>query len=194
MDRYRKDGPGVTTRLLAELLTDTDALDGTLLDVGSGIGALTFELLARGVVQATAVDASSAYLSVAAREAVTRGRSADIQFVEGDFLDLAANVPAATVVALDRVICCHPMYERLLEESLGHARRSFAFSYPRDVWYVRLGVAFENALRRLRGNPFRTFVHSAARMRQIVEGAGFTRSARRRTWQWVAEVYARSHR
>ena len=36
VDRYRKDGPGVTTRLLAELLTDTDALDGTLLDVGSG--------------------------------------------------------------------------------------------------------------------------------------------------------------
>ena len=67
---YRKKGPGPTTRLLRDLLADTGAIDGTLLDVGSGIGGLTFELLEGGVTRAIAVDASAAYLAAAAQDEV----------------------------------------------------------------------------------------------------------------------------
>jgi hypothetical protein len=43
---YRNKDPGATTRLLRDLLLKTGRLEGALLDVGSGIGGLTFELLA----------------------------------------------------------------------------------------------------------------------------------------------------
>jgi 2-polyprenyl-3-methyl-5-hydroxy-6-metoxy-1,4-benzoquinol methylase len=56
------------------MLVDAGAADGTLLDVGAGIGGLTFELLERGVERATAIDASSAYLAAAAQEATRRDR------------------------------------------------------------------------------------------------------------------------
>lgn len=47
--RYRAKGPEPTTRLLLAGLTKAGPLHGLLLDVGSGIGALTFELLERGL-------------------------------------------------------------------------------------------------------------------------------------------------
>ena len=110
----------------------------------------------------------------------------------GDFLDHARLIPAATVVTLDRVVCCYPLYQPLLEEALRHAERYFAFSYPRDVWYVRAAIAFENAIRRIRRNPFRAFVHPVERMTHVVQSAGFKLVSRRQTRQWSAEVYVRS--
>jgi SAM-dependent methyltransferase len=192
LDRYRSAGPGSTARLVRDLLVEAGPLDGLLLDVGAGVGAVTFELLARGVSGAIVVDASSAYLMAASEEAASRGLSDAIRFVKGDFLDVASELPVATVVTLDRVICCHPLYERLLDASLKHSERWLALSYPRNVWYVHVAVALENALRWLRRNRFRAFVHPADRMTHIIERAGFTRLARRQTWQWSVDVYERS--
>jgi 2-polyprenyl-3-methyl-5-hydroxy-6-metoxy-1,4-benzoquinol methylase len=75
MKRYREKGPGPTTRLLRDGLVDAGLLEGTLLDVGGGVGALSFDLLDRGVARAVVVDASAAYLAVASEEAARRGRS-----------------------------------------------------------------------------------------------------------------------
>jgi len=193
LETYRQKGPGSTTRLLRDLLVEAGPLDGVLLDVGSGIGGLMFELLERGLGRAIAVDASSAYLAAAAEEATRRDRLRALQFVHGDFLDVASQVPAAAMVTLDRVICCYPSYEPLLQESLRHAERSFAFSYPRAAWYVRAAIAFENTVRWLKNDPFRAFVHPVEGMTTVIEAAGFTLVERRRTWQWAADLWVRSH-
>ena len=191
LKRYRANGPGPTTRLLQEGIARTGALNGTLLDVGSGIGALTFGLLERGITRAVAVDASSAYNDAARQEAERLGRSHVIRFIHADFVSVASELPPAALVTLDRVVCCYPSYEPLLDAALRHADQRLALSYPRDVWYVRLGVALENGLRRLRHNSFRTFVHPAARMEQMVREAGFDLSSRQATWMWSVDVYTR---
>jgi SAM-dependent methyltransferase len=188
---YRKRGPGSTTRLLRDLLLETGAVSGVLLDVGSGVGGLTFELLEHGVERAIAVDASPANLAAATEEAIRRGRNGVVRLVLGDFLDHARHIPAATVVTLDRVVCCYPLYQPLLEEAMRHAERYFAFSYPRDVWYVHGAISFENAMRRIRSNPFRAFVHSVERMTDVIRSADFKLVSRRQTRQWSAELYAR---
>lgn len=188
---YRKKGPGTTTRLLRDLLLETGDVEGVLLDVGSGVGGLTFELLEQGVERAISVDASPANLAAATEEAARRGRTAAVRFVLGDFLDRATEIPAATVVTLDRVVCCYPLYQPLLEEAMRHADRYFALSYPRQIWYVHAAIAFENAMRRIRSNPFRTFVHSVERMTNVIRSADFNLVSRRQTRQWSAELYAR---
>jgi tRNA1(Val) A37 N6-methylase TrmN6 len=43
--QYREKGPGVTTSLLRDLIVKAGAANGDLLDIGCGVGALTFELL-----------------------------------------------------------------------------------------------------------------------------------------------------
>jgi SAM-dependent methyltransferase len=191
--RYRRKGMGTTTRLLRDGLTGAGLTDGVLLDIGAGIGALTFELLEGGISQATVVEASSAYLAAASDEAARRDRSADIEFVRSDFLDIAGELPSANVVTLDRVICCYPFYERLLTEALRHADRGFAFSYPKDRWYVRAGVRLENAMRGRR-TAFRTFVHPEARMRQLIEGADFALVSHAQTLMWSVDVFIRRPR
>ena len=156
LNRYRTKGPGPTTRLLQEGIAQAGALTGTLLDIGSGVGSLTFGLLERGITHAVAVDASSVYNGVARQEAERLGREGAVQFIHGDFVNVASEVPIATLVTLDRVVCCYPSYEPLLDATLRHTDRCLAFSYPRDVVRARRGQAGEpptSSLRRTRSGP-----------------------------------------
>jgi hypothetical protein len=56
---------------------------------------------------------------------------------------------------------------------------------------VKLVMSVENLVRRLRGNPFRTFVHSTAAMQRRIEDAGFRLASRRSTLAWRADVFIR---
>jgi SAM-dependent methyltransferase len=191
LKRYRTKGPGPTTRLLQDGIARAGVLTGTLLDVGSGVGSLTFGLLERGITHAIAVDASSAYNRVARQEAERVGRADALQFIHADFVSVAAELPVTTLVTLDRVVCCYPSYEPLLDAAIRHAGRCLALSYPRDVWYVRFGVTLENGLRRLTKKSFRTFVHPVDRMERMIRAAGFNLSSRCETWMWSVDVYTR---
>lgn len=187
--QYRTKGPGSTARLLLAGIAKAGQPQGRLLDIGSGVGALTFELLERGVTEAIGVDLSSAYVAAASEEAARRGRTDAVRFVHGDFVGIAGQCPVADIVALDRVICCYPEYERLLDESVRHTERCFALSYPRDVWYVRGWVGVQNLARHLRRNPFRTFVHSASAMEHVIRRSGLELVSRGCTRTWCADVY-----
>ena len=170
------------------MLRDADSL----LDVGAGVGVLTFELLARGVGRATLVDAAPAYLSAAESEAARRKVQGRVQFVRGDVVELAGDVDPVDLVAMHRVVCCYPDWAALLTTATQLSRRLLAFSYPRDRWFVRLWLWIQNARRRISGHPFRSFVHPATAMERRVETAGFERISRRRTAVWCVDVYARS--
>jgi magnesium-protoporphyrin O-methyltransferase len=144
------------------------------------------------MTRAIVVDASSAFLTAATEEATRVGRSDAMEFIHGDFLSVAAELTAADVVTLDRVVCCYPAWVPLLEEAARRARRCLALSYPRGRWYVRAGMALENGRRRLRANPFRAFVHSPAEMEHVIRESGFALVSRRHTWMWSADVYMRT--
>jgi hypothetical protein len=72
---YRRKGAGPTMRGLRDGLASAGLSEGTLLDIGAGLGILSLELLDGGMSRAVVVDASSAYLDAASQEAVRRGRS-----------------------------------------------------------------------------------------------------------------------
>ena len=71
-----------------------------------------------------------------------------------DFVEAASELPSASIVTLDRVVCCYPSCEQLLDVALGHAERCVALSYPRDIWYMRAGMMLENGQRWLARNSF----------------------------------------
>ena len=189
---YRKKGAGATAILLLDGIAASGGAGATLLDVGGGIGALSFELLERGATRAVIVDASAAYIAAGRGEAERRQRGAQIEWLHGDYVALAASLPPADTVTLDRAVCCDRRFEAVLNAAAGQARRCLALSYPRDRWYVRLGQAGENALRALRGSEFRVFLHPPERMQQLIESHGFALAARRTTAVWCADVY-RTH-
>ncbi len=163
-----------------------------MLDVGAGIGALGFELLAAGAERVTAVEAAPAYVAAAREEASRRNLSDRVELVQGDFVSVAAQVGQADVVTMDRVVCCYPAYQPLLEAAVRRSRRLLAFSYPRDRWYVRAAVAIQNFARALLRNPFRGFVHPARGLEAVLERHGFVRIQRRETLKWSADLYERA--
>jgi len=188
---YRKRGPGATTRLLRDGIKDVCRGGEQVLDIGAGIGALTFELLQHGMNHSVAVDASPAYLTAAREEAARRGLQSNASFVQGDFLRVAGQLGRADVVTLDRVVCCYPRYDSLLCEALRHTHHCFALSYPRARFYVRAAMALENGQRRLASSPFRTYLHPPDAMERIIRDAGFSLARRSETWIWSADVYVR---
>jgi len=193
LKRYRKKGPSSTTRLLKEEITGAGGGE-SLLDIGAGVGALSFELLDAGFERALSVDASPAYAATAREEAAARGLSDRFRVVEGDFTEVAERVEPADVVTMDRVVCCYPRYRPLLERAVERSRRLFAYAYPRDRWYIRPVIRLHNLIRAALRDPFRAFVHPADEMHACIEEAGFRRVARTGTFVWAVEVYARNGR
>src|SRR5678815_1450685 len=191
LKNYRENGPRKTTRMLTDSITRAGQLRGTVLDIGAGIGGLTLALLDGGATSAIAVDASSAYVDAARVEAMQRGRETAIRFVHADFVQVASQLPCSSIVTLDRVVCCYPSCEQLLEAALSLAERCLALSYPRDVWYVRIGTLLENGERWLRRSSFRTFVHPVALIEETIQRAGFRLTSRRQTRVWSVDVYVR---
>jgi len=107
LERYRQKGPGPIARLLLQGLTQAGVIQGALLDIGAGVGALTFELLDRGIDRAVIVEASAGYAIAAAEESARRGRTRDVELTRGDFVQVGTTLPMAQVVTLDRVVCCY---------------------------------------------------------------------------------------
>jgi len=191
LQAYRNGRLGPTTRLIRDGVVASELNQGSLLDIGGGIGALTFELLGCGMTKAVVADASAAYVAAAREEASRRGQTASTTVIHGDLLDVAEQLPAADLVTLDRVVCCFPGYEPMLDEAAHHAVRGLAVSYPRDRWFVRAGMWVENA-RRAHKSGFRTFVHPPVLIREAIERAGFRLSWRRTTVMWAVDVFQRT--
>ena len=191
--RFRRRGPDATTRLLRDAILRAGAVE-SVLDVGTGIGALSLELLASGVPRAVAVDAASAYLAVAREEAARRNVAGRLELLHGDFVTVGPQIAPADVVAMNRVVCCYPAYEPLLKTALGRSRRFFAFSYPHNRWYVRAVVSLMNLARAAFRNHFRVFVHSAAGMHALIARCGFSAVSRHTTPVWAVEVWAKQVR
>ncbi len=189
--RYHRRGPNPTTRLMLAALETSGIAGRTLLDIGSGIGVLAHELLARGLTSATVVDASSSYLGATRREADARGTTGRFGFVHGDVVELADRLAPADLVTLDRVVCCYPDGEELLRVAAERCVTALALSYPRDRWYVRLVFAAENVLRWLRRDAFRTFVHPEESIQATLRAAGLSPIRSETTLVWRVELYAR---
>lgn len=190
---YKRGKPANTTRMLIDTLLDLGVQGRSLLDVGGGIGLIQIELLGAGARAAISVEASAAYLRAAAEEARRAGVQDRITYLHGDFVQLAASTRDADIVTLDRVICCYDDVRRLVSLSASKARKLYAAVYPRSTWWVRVPLFFENLGYRLRGSPFRAFVHPTELVDQLIREAGFSQAFRRQTFMWQVVVYQRQN-
>jgi tRNA1(Val) A37 N6-methylase TrmN6 len=188
---YRANGPIKTTQTLIQLLLRGDVKDGTLLDIGGGVGAIQYALLDAGARTVVSVDVSSAFEDVARREAEQRGVRDRIRYESGDFVELASRIAPADIVTLDRVVCCYPNMESLVRLSTQRSRRLYGLVYPRDRRMTRVVIRVQNLFRALFRNPFRSFVHPVDAMDALIRTAGFSLRQRVRTFVWEVAVYER---
>lgn len=192
--KLRRRGPDRSTRMLIEGVRDALGVTrerAVLLDVGSGVGAIPEALLSGPVERAIYVDASPGSAAVAREEAERTGRAARIEFLQGDFIELAVEIPPADVVTLDRVICCYPDMPRLAALSAARAKAVFGAVFPRDTWWTRLGILVVNWVLRAQRSDFRVFLHPPAAIDGVLRGAGFGAPRLRFTTFWIVAIYRR---
>lgn len=188
---YRAEGPDETTGWLLDELLERGVEDLSLLDIGGGVGMIQHELLKAGATSAVHVDASSAYIEAAQREAKRRKLGERIKWHHGDFVDLAPDLAPADIVTLDKVICCYDDMPALVKASAKLARRYYGLVYPRDNVFFKASAVFMNFWQWVFRNPYRMFVHSSEQVDTLLKKAGLKRTYLKRNWLWQVALYAR---
>jgi magnesium-protoporphyrin O-methyltransferase len=138
------------------------------------------------------VELSAGYESVA-RELLEEAGLAER--VERHLLDFAREAHAlepADLVVMHRVVCCYPDMHALVAAAAERAGRRLAMSFPRDVWWVRLGIRAENLWQRLRRRAFRAYLHPPPALLAAAESHGLRPAFGHRGWVWQAVVLERA--
>jgi hypothetical protein len=191
LQSYRRKGPGKTTRYLLDILKQAGVEKLSLLDIGGGIGAIQHELLRAGAGSTVHADASTAYLEASQAEAERLGHRDRAAYFHGDFVALAPQLEPADIVTLDRVICCYHDMPALVGLSAARAGKFYGLVFPRDVWWIKLGMPLVNLLLKLRREPFRIFIHPTAAVDAVVRRQGLALQTHRKFFIWQVMVYGR---
>ncbi len=190
LKNYLKRGPRKPTKVLTEGFKNLDVNGLSLLDIGGGIGPIPLELIPLGLTKVTDVDASEGYISVAKTETEKQHYQDKIIYHLGDFLDVHTQIEPHDIVTLDKVICCYPFVEDLLKTSLSKAKNYYALVYPQANWITHLVAGTLNLTLKLKGNPFRSFIHPPKLVNSIILNAGFTEIYRGKTFlSWQIHIY-----
>jgi SAM-dependent methyltransferase len=179
---------------LRDALLPLGAAGRTVLELGCGRGGLLFQLMQAGASRGTGIDLSGASIEEARRRFAEAGAAETAELSVGD----AARVPLAPHdwVILDRVMCCYPDIDRLLQNSIPAARRVYAFTVPESRGWrgflSRVEEWFENIWNTLRGCPCPGYVHDIDSIERTLTRAGFRRMYSGRLRLWHVAVFQRS--
>ena len=182
--RYRRRGLDANAQRLVDFVR-RESVDGrTVLEVGGGVGAIQLELLRAGAAATLNAELSAAYEPYAAELAHEAGLGGRSERRVLDFARQGDEIEAADVVVLHKVVCCYPDYETLVGAASKHAKHELALTFPRDVVWMRLGLAVVNLLQRMRRRSFRVYLHPPAAVLAVARAHGLEPASHHRGLVW----------
>jgi len=185
---------GNVTRHLLDTLLELDPHHHTVFEGGCGPGALLVELLAAGATAGVGVDLSSEAVGYARVRAEEAGVAERAEFVVADAATMAA--VAQDWVVLDKVICCYPDADRLLDNTIAAARSLYAFALPVSYGWrgamARVLIGVEQLFLRVIRRPCPAYVHDIGRIEGKLLAAGFASIRRESLGMWHVGVFARA--
>ncbi|HFD31765.1 MAG TPA: class I SAM-dependent methyltransferase, partial [Gammaproteobacteria bacterium] len=134
--RFSKKGFEPSQRQLIVGLKQAGFKDATLLEVGSGVGYLHQTLLEQGAKHTVGIDLAADMLKEAKDWAQEKGLAERTEYIQGDFIELLDQVEPADVTILDKVVCCYPFAELLINSTTAKTKRVYALTYPRKRWFI----------------------------------------------------------
>jgi len=190
--RYGRKGLDGTARRTVELVRSRGIEGKTVLEVGGGVGGIQLELLRAGAKRTMNVELSPAYEPFAADLLRVNGLEGHADRCVLDFAERAEEVDSADVVVLHRVVCCYPDYETLVGAAADHTRDQLLLTFPRETWWMRIGLGTINGLQRLRRNSFRVYLHAPAAILGVAAAHGLETASRERGTLWEIVSFERS--
>jgi len=187
--RFSEKGFEPAQRQLMEGISQAGFQNTSVLEIGSGVGHFHMSLLEAGAATATGIDLAPKMIAEAEDWSRQRGLEGRVTYHQGDFMEILPLIEPADVTVLDKVVCCYPDADGLVNQSLSKTRRVYALTYPRDRRLVRLGVALAALLMRLIGSSFRPYAHSPVLIEEWITASGFHKRFEKTTFVWLSQVY-----
>ena len=182
--RYQRKGLDRTSRRIVDLLIERGVEGRTLLEVGGGIGAIQIELLKAGVTRAVSVELTPTYEEAAGALLREAGFEDRVERKVMDFAEAGAEVEAADIIVMNRVICCYADMPKLAGAAADHARGVLVMSFPMARWWIRPGLALANFGLRVAQRQFRIFLHPPDQILATVEQHGLRTALNRPGLFW----------
>lgn len=187
--RFTKNGFEPSQQQLMQGLQLVGYKDASLLEVGSGVGYMHQVLLEQGAKNAVGIDLATDMLKEAQEWADEKGLTDRVQYIQGDFIELLDQVDTAEVTILDKVVCCYPHAELLINSSTAKTNRVYALTYPRNRWFIRVVIEIMAFFLKLSGSDFRAFVHNPTDIEGWITEAGFKKAYQNKTFIWLTQIY-----
>lgn len=187
--RFNKKGFEPSQVQLMDGLDQAGYKNATLLEVGSGVGYMHQVMLEQGAKNAVGIDLATEMLKEAQEWANEKNLTERVQYIQGDFIELLDQVEPAEVTILDKVVCCYPHAELLVNSSIAKTKRVYALTYPRSRWITKVGAKVMGGFLKLSGTDFRVFVHDPENIESWLGNAGFKKVSQRKTFIWLTQIY-----
>jgi SAM-dependent methyltransferase len=189
--RFRKKGLAKEQRFLVEGIERATPASKTVLEIGSGIGALHMTLLERGARSAVAVDLAEGMLEKARQLAKEKGLESRTRYILGDFVTLNGDISPADITVLDKVVCCYQNIGALMQKSLAGTKEIYALTFPRDTFPIRSLFLTQRFIANLFRLSFSPHWHDWEEMCRTIESSGFSEVYGNKTIAWTVKVYRR---
>jgi len=189
---YRRRGVDSMARSMVQHLIEQGVTGSRVLEVGGGVGGIQLDLLKAGASSATNIELSSGYEEAAAELINQAGFEDRTNRYLGDFVEKQDEFDPAEIVVMNRVICCYPWMDRMMQAATGKTGRFLAIVFPRDNWWVRLAIGTGNRFLGARGCDFRAFVHPVSDIKAVAEKAGLVPRFQNQGFIWQALVLERT--
>lgn len=187
--RFNKKGFEPSQQQLVNGISQAQFINKTLLDIGCGVGHLHQSLLEQGAKNAVGIELSDKMLLEAKDWAKQRGLTNKTTYIEGDFIELVNTLEVSDIVIMDKVVCCYPDADALINRSLEKCQDSIALTYPRKTWYTSLGTEILALILKLLGSSFRPYVHDPQQIELWITQQGFKKVFQKQTTIWLSQVY-----
>lgn len=189
--RFTKNGFEPSQVQLMQGIKQANYSNASLLEVGSGVGYMHQVLLEQGAKNAVGIDFSPDMLKEAQTWADEKGLTDRVQYIQGDFIELLDQVEPAEVAILDKVVCCYPFAELLINSSTAKTKRVYALTYPRNRWFTKVALEVMAFFLKLSGSDFRAFVHNPDDIERWILEAGFKKTYQEQTFIWLSQIYTK---
>ncbi len=189
LNEYLSTGLKKSSRPLMHVLNALPVHGKSLLDIGGGIGAITFELFAKSIQSAVHVDLSKASVDTFRAEVNRRSLRHKVESLHGDFLSHSDAISTSDLVILDKVICCYEDMEQLVNHSVRKAKYWYVYSIPRNSWLVRFRFFLDDVSDWLNGRYIPVYFHSNTAIEAIAVGAGFQKTMELLDGNWRVVVF-----
>ena len=189
--RFIKNGFEPSQLQLISGLEQAGYQNANLLEIGSGVGYLHQILLEQGALKAIGIDLAADMLKEAENWANEKNLSDRTEYIQGDFIELLDQVEAAEVTILDKVVCCYPHAELLVNSSTAKTSRVYALTYPRNRWFTKVAIEIMAVFFKVVRSDFRAYVHNPDDIERWIIEAGFKKTYQEQTFIWLTQIYTK---